>query len=192
MKHLKLRSLLPSFLIEAEGVAAPAQSAPAPASSPDPSSGVDGSEYNIGIDFTNFEKTIAAHTENAKNLFQTKLLSLINGKRILLRGSKGYGQPIKDYTINVRSASVDYYYDRYVVILKDDDEKEYFLAPGFKLKIMGPAVAPQPKQKKKNIDPLAGIQSKDASKPQQPAQNPSQPTEQPVAPPTGQPESPVK
>lgn len=191
MKHLKLRSLLPSFLTEAED-AVPPQPAPAAAPTSDSNAGADGSEYNIGIDFTNFEKTIAAHTENAKNLFQTKLLSLISGKHVLLRGSKGYGQPIKDYKINVRSASVDYYYDRYVVILKDDDEKEYFLASGFKLKIMGPAISPQPKQKKKNIDPLAGIQSKDSEKPQQPAQNPNPPTEKPVTPPVGQPEDPVK
>jgi hypothetical protein len=47
-----------------------------------------GQEFNVGLDFTNFERTIAAFTENAKNAFQQKLMSLVGNKKVFLRGSK--------------------------------------------------------------------------------------------------------
>jgi hypothetical protein len=114
-----------------------------------------GQEVNVGLDFTNFERTIAAFTENSKNQFQTKLLNLIGGKRVFLRGSKGYGQPIKDYTINVKNVSIDFYYERYVVVLKDEDDKEYFLEPGYKIKILGQAqIVPKSQKRKKKQVPV--------------------------------------
>ena len=119
-----------------------------------------GQEFNVGLDFTNFERTIAAFTENAKNAFQQKLMSLVGNKKVFLRGSKGYGQPIKDYTINVKSVSIDFYYERYVVVFKDENDKEYFLEPGYKIKILGQAqiVPKTPKKKKKEQPPVAPVQ----------------------------------
>lgn len=119
-----------------------------------------GQEFNVGLDFTNFERTIAAFTENAKNAFQQKLMSLVGNKKVFLRGSKGYGQPIKDYTINVKSVSIDFYYERYVVVFKDENDKEYFLEPGYKIKILGQAqiVPKTPKKKKKEQLPVAPVQ----------------------------------
>ena len=116
-----------------------------------------GKEFNVGMDFTNFERTIAAFTENAKNAFQQKLTSLVGSKQVFLRGSKGYGQPIKDYTINVKNVSIDFYYERYVVVFKDENDKEFFLEPGYKIKILGPAqiVPKAPKKKKKPQIPAA-------------------------------------
>jgi len=111
-------------------------------------------EYNAGLDFTNFERTIATYTENAKNQLQAKLLNLTNGKQVSLRSSKGYGQPIKDYIINVKNVSIDYYYDRYVIVLKDENDKEYFLEPNSKIRILGPAqIIPKKKKKKPAVDP---------------------------------------
>jgi hypothetical protein len=114
-----------------------------------------GQEYNVGVEFNNFERTIASYTENAKNAFQTKLLNLVMNKNIMLRGSKGYGQPVKDYTINVKSVSIDFYYERYVVVFKDDNEKEYFLEPGYKIKIVGPATLTNKPKKKIKKFPVA-------------------------------------
>ena len=124
-----------------------------------------GSEYNVGSDFSTFEKTIASYTENAKNTFQAKLTGLVGNKKVLIRGSKGYGQPIKDYTVNVKSVSIDFYYDRYVVIFKDDKDKEYFLAPDAKVKILGPAERTKTDQKKK----IPSFMSSPGSKPKAPA-----------------------
>lgn len=119
-----------------------------------------GQEFNVGLDFTNFERTIAAFTENAKNAFQQKLMSLVGNKKVFLRGSKGYGQPIKDYTINVKSVSIDFYYERYVVVFKDENDKEYFLEPGYKIKILGQAqiVPKTQKRKKKEQPPVVSVQ----------------------------------
>jgi hypothetical protein len=119
-----------------------------------------GQEFNVGLDFTSFERTIAAFTENAKNSFQQKLMGIVGNKKVFLRGSKGYGQPIKDYTINVKSVSIDFYYERYVVVFKDEDDKEYFLEPGYKIKILGQAqiVPKTQKRKKKEQPPVAPVQ----------------------------------
>jgi hypothetical protein len=129
----------------------PVASAPSPVvASSNPPSG--GQEYNVGLDFTNFEKTLANFTENSKNAFQNKLLSLVGNKKVFLRGSKGYGQPIKDYTINVKSVSIDFYYERYVVVFKDEDDKEYFLEPNYRIKILGTAqFMPKTVRRKKKV-----------------------------------------
>ncbi len=99
-----------------------------------------GAEYSHGFDFNEFESKLAQATETAKNNFQNKLLQKVNGKKVIIRASKGQpGQPLKDYTINVTGVSVDYYYDKYVVIFKDEKDKEYFLNTMMKIKILGPA-----------------------------------------------------
>jgi len=65
------------------------------------------------------------------------LNSRVLNKKVSIQASKGYGQPVRDYEISVTSTSLDYFYDRYVVILRDEDDKEYFLKPGFKITILG-------------------------------------------------------
>jgi hypothetical protein len=113
--------------------APPAQPAAQPA-------GQDSSnEYSPAFDFNDFETKLAQATETAKNNFQEKLMQKVGGKKVLIRASKGYGQPKKDYTINVTGVSIDFYYERYVVIFKDEKEKEYFLETGMKIKILGQA-----------------------------------------------------
>lgn len=135
-----------------------------------------GKEFNVGLDFTAFERTIASFTENAKNTFQQKLMSMVGGKRVYLRASKGYGQPIKDYTINVKNVSIDFYYERYVVVFKDEDDKEYFLEPGYKIKILGPVqIVPKAEKKKKKeqppvVPPVAGRQPTAPAVPAAPVQ----------------------
>ncbi len=126
-----------------------------------------GQEYNVGLDFTNFERALASFTENSKNLFQNKLMSIVGNKKVLLRGSKGYGQPIKDYTINVKSVSIDFYYERYVVVFKDEDDKEYFLEPNHRIKILGSAqFTPKISKRKKAPKPVEPVVPV-ASQPQQ-------------------------
>ena len=141
---------------EPQATKQPAAYTPIVAQQPTPA----GQEFNVGLDFTNFERTIAAFTENAKNAFQQRLMSLVGNKKVFLRGSKGYGQPVKDYTINVKSVSIDFYYERYVVVFKDENDKEYFLEPGYKIKILGQAqiVPKTQKRKKKEQPPVAPVQ----------------------------------
>jgi hypothetical protein len=118
--------------------AAPAEKQPAQAPTEPAAQGAS-TEYSPAFDFNDFETKLAQATESAKNNFQEKLMSKVGGKQVLVRASKGQpGQPLKDYTIDVTSVSVDYYYDRYVVILKDEKEKEYFLNTMMKIKVLGP------------------------------------------------------
>jgi len=134
---------LKSLLSEAEAPAAtppaaPAEPAAAP-TTPQPAGQDSSTEYSPSFDVTDFEKRIAQSTETAKNNLQDKLMQKIGGKKVLIRASKGYGQPKKDYTINVTGVSIDFYYERYVVILKDEKDKEFFLETGMKIKILGAA-----------------------------------------------------
>jgi len=138
---------LKSLLCEADEQQPAAQPQQAAAQSPQPtqqdvqSSGQDSSnEYSPSFDVTDFERKIATSTETAKNNLQEKLLSKLNGKKVMIRASKGQpAQPKKDITINVSGVSIDYYYDKYVVVLKDEKEKEYFLDTSMKIKILGTA-----------------------------------------------------
>ena len=68
----------------------------------------------------------------------------------MVRASKGYKQPETDYTINVTGVAIDYYYDRYVIIIIGREENKqkvakFFIKPGFKLKILGNADNLKPK-----------------------------------------------
>ena len=122
-------------------------------STPQPAGQDSGAEYSPAFDFNDFETKLAQATETAKNNFQEKLMQKVGSKKVLIRASKGYGQPKKDYTINVSGVSIDFYYERYVVILKDEKEKEYFLETGMKIKILGPAEIKATKAVKPTTEP---------------------------------------
>jgi len=147
---------LKSFLNEAEagtlaaGKPSPEAAVPLPTQPAATPAGQDAAnEYSPSFDFTDFERKIAQSTETARNSLQEKLLSKIGNKKVLIRASKGQpAQPKKDITINVSGVSVDYYYDKYVVVLKDEKDKEYFLDTSMKIKILGPAEASKALNKK--------------------------------------------
>jgi len=101
---------------------------------PLPSTSVD---YNVNSDFSEFEAKIARTTAESKAAFLNNLNTRVLNKKVSIQASKGYGQPVRDYEISATSTSLDYFYDRYVVILRDEDDKEYFLKPGFKITILG-------------------------------------------------------
>lgn len=106
-------------------------------------------DYNVSTDFSDFETKIANATEQSKAAFLRNLNTRVLGKKVSIQASKGYGQPIRDYTISVTSTSLDYFYDRYVVILRDENDKEYFLKTGFKITIVGQGEPLKPKKQKK-------------------------------------------
>ena len=85
-----------------------------------------------------------------KNNLQKSIQDKILGKKLVVRASKGYKQPETDYTINVTGVAIDYYYDRYVIIIIGREENKqkvakFFIKPGFKLKILGNADNLKPK-----------------------------------------------
>ena len=61
---------------------------------------------------------------NIINNLQKNIQDKILGKKIVVRASKGYKQPETDYTINVTGVAIDYYYDRYVIIIIGREENK--------------------------------------------------------------------
>lgn len=108
--------------------------------------------YDVLPDFTDFDNKLKASTEDSKNNLQKKIQDIILGKKIVIRASKGYKQPETDYTINVTGVNIDYYYDRYVIIIVGREENKqkvakFFIKPGFKIKILGNADNLKPKDR---------------------------------------------
>ena len=104
-----------------------------------------GNYYDWTRDFDVFKSTINNSTESAKTKFEKSLMSMIKDRSVLVRASKGYKQPVKDYTIKrVTSVNINDFYDDWVVVLKNEFNKEYFLIAGYKIKVLGMAVAREP------------------------------------------------
>lgn len=143
-----------------------------------------GSFYDWTQDFDLFKKTLNSATESAKLKFEKSLRRRVVGKSVLIRASKGYKQPVKDYTIKkVTSVNINDFYDDWVVVLKNEFNKEYFLTAGYKIKILGAAVAKEPG--------AAEVPEQEPVQPQQPQEPQAKPTEPQVVPPQ-KPNNPLK
>ncbi len=123
---------------------------PAQPKQPAAAPSVDLKTYDVLPDFTAFDTKLKGSTEALKNNLQKSIQDKILGKKIVVRASKGYKQPETDYTINVTGVAIDYYYDRYVIIIIGREENKqkvakFFIKPGFKLKILGNADNLKPK-----------------------------------------------
>lgn len=97
---------------------------------------------NVHSDFSEFDSRLKSSTEKIKNDFQDNLNKKLGGKQVIVRSSKGYKQPESDYTVNVLDVNVDYYYDRYVIIINGREKNKqktqrFFVKPGFKIKVLG-------------------------------------------------------
>lgn len=96
--------------------------------------------YDVAKDFQSFETTIEKEEEAAKRTLEATLKTTLGNKKVVVRASKGsVGQTEQDYTINAVSASVTYMSDKFYVIVKGDDGKDYYINPAFKVKVLGPA-----------------------------------------------------
>lgn len=107
-----------------------------------PSDQINMTDYDINSTFSNFDKELKSATEDIKIKYQKAIQDKILGKKIILRASKGYKQPEEDYTINVIGVQIDYYYDRYCLVIVGREEKKqdvhkFFVKTGFKIRILG-------------------------------------------------------
>lgn len=129
-----------------------------------------GQFYDWTRDFDLFKNTLNSTTEQAKSRFEKALASKIMNKSVVVRASRGYKQPVKDYTISrVTGVNINDFYDDWVVVLKNENNKEHFLTAGYKIKIVSGRVAPEPGA---------------AETPQEPEQQPQQPATVPQKTPT--------
>ena len=118
--------------------------------------------YDAKLDLSDFESRVSQSTLQNKSSFQNKILSKIGNKQVQLRASKGYGQPEKDYLVNVSGVSIDFYYEKYVIIVKGREqgkqkESEYFIKAPYQIKIIGNAVVTPSVKKKQQQAPAAPV-----------------------------------
>jgi hypothetical protein len=118
--------------------------------------------YDAKSDLSDFESRVSQSTLQNKSSFQNKILSKIGNKQVQLRASKGYGQPEKDYIVNVSGVSIDFYYEKYVIIVKGREqgkqkESEYFIKAPYQIKIIGNAVVTPSVKKKQQQAPAAPV-----------------------------------
>lgn len=143
--------------------------------------GAEGQFYDIGKDFANFRRMIDGADEQIKAQYEKAIASKLVGKRVRARASRGYKQFVKDYEFDVTKVTLDDYYDNFVVVAYDSSTpkpKEYFLKPGFKVQILGPATGQASPQK--GGDPRFEKPDKPGPMPVQPAQNPTSAQSQPM------------
>ena len=149
---------------------APAQKLPSPAQKQPtvPSDGEgDSSTFNVKFDLDDFETKVSNSTEQAKNDFQSKILQKISNKQVrLVRAAKGFGQPEREYVVNVADVKIEFWYQKYVVVITGREqnkqkESDFHLTSPYIIKIGGQA---QPSKSKKQTQPAA-------PKPVQPPQN---------------------
>ena len=118
--------------------------------------------YDAKSDLSDFEIRVSQSTLQNKSSFQNKIMSKIGNKQVQLRASKGYGQPEKDYLVNVSGVSIDFYYEKYVIIVKGREqgkqkESEYFVKAPYQIKILGNAVVTPSVKKKQQQAPAAPV-----------------------------------
>ena len=149
---------------------APKATAPAPAPTekqPQSSGEGDANTYNVKFDLDDFETKVSNSTEDAKNNFQNKILQKISNKQVrLVRAAKGFGQPEREYVVNVADVKIEFWYQKYVVVITGREqnkqkESDFHLTAPYIIKIGGQA---QPSKSKKQTQPAA-------PKPVQPPQN---------------------
>jgi hypothetical protein len=112
--------------------------------------GMEGQYYDLGKDFALFRRSIDGSFEQIKTKFEQIIGSKLIGKRVRARASRGFKQYVKDYEFDVMKITLDDYYDNYVVVASDNTTpkpKEYFLKPGFKVTVIGPATGQPSPQK---------------------------------------------
>jgi hypothetical protein len=141
--------------------------------------GLEGQYYDLGKDFAMFRRTMDSSGEQIKQKFDQSIGSKLVGKRIRARASRGYKQYVKDYEFDVSKVTIDDYYDNYVVVAHDNSTpkpKEYFLKPGFKILVLGPATGqPSPQKGDKPQVPLTP-----APQPISPKEDPDKAQSQPM------------
>ena len=118
--------------------------------------------YDAKFDLTDFETRVSQSTLQNKTSFQNKIMSKIGNKQVQLRASKGYGQPEKDYIVNVSGVSIDFYYEKYVIVVKGREqgkqkESEYFVKAPYQIKILGNAVVTPSAKKKQQQSPATPV-----------------------------------
>jgi hypothetical protein len=144
--------------------------------------GTEGQYYDIGKDFSSFRRMIDGADQQIRHQYEKAISAKLVGKRVRAYASRGYKQYVKTYEFDISRITLDDYYDNFVVVAHDSTTpkpKEYFLKPGFKVQILGPATGqPSPE---KGGDPRFQRKKEAGPTTVQPGQNPQAAQSQPMA-----------
>jgi len=94
-------------------------------------------EFPMADKVSDFRHSIKDFTVKAKEQFENEVLSKIKGKDVTIVGSRGYKQPKKEYSFTVSAASIDWYYEKYFVVLKDEENQDHFVEDGTNIQVFG-------------------------------------------------------
>jgi hypothetical protein len=97
---------------------------------------------DVDSDLQSFKDRVEDNTAKEKSRTEQGLKSKIKGKTVVLRAAKGYKQAQKDYTINVRDVNIEWHYEDYFIVLRDEKNDDYFTVPGFPLRLQHNTEAP--------------------------------------------------
>lgn len=98
--------------------------------------------FNVDDTLEEFKDNVANHTRKEKANSEKALNDKLKGKTVTFRGSKGYKQAQKDYTIVVKNVNIQWHYEDYFVVVKDKKNDEYFTIDGFPINIHNDSNAP--------------------------------------------------
>ena len=104
---------------------------------------------NVQDVFVDFQQKLNDSSEDLKYALQRSLIKKVLGKKITARSSKGQGQPISDYTFSVTGVDIDYYNNKYFIVLIGKEEGKskstrFLLQPFYKIKSYGPSKSLKP------------------------------------------------
>lgn len=149
---------------------------------------------NVQDVFVNFQQKLNDSSEDLKYALQRSLIKKVLGKKITARSSKGQGQPISDYTFSVTGVDIDYYNNKYFIVLIGKEEGKgkstrFLLQPFYKIKSYGPSKSLKPSDIERiaqyksllKSDEVADIEQSSRQPVKKPdRQMPSAPKQQPV------------
>lgn len=115
------------------------------------------SQMDVDVESTlqDFKDRVEDSTSKEKAQHEQELKRKLQGKNITFRGSKGYKQAEKDYEINVRDVSIQYHYEDYFIVLKDEKGADYFFIEGYPVRVHAQDEAPTPTLTQNTSDPVA-------------------------------------
>lgn len=89
--------------------------------------------FDVSSGYENFQTDLSKLVSGYENLYNQTL----KGKEVTIRASKGFGQIKKDYKIIVSSVTLSIMKDEYQLVMKDKNQKDYYLDTTFKIVISG-------------------------------------------------------
>lgn len=110
----------------------------------------DVNKLDVSDIYQNFQSKLNNASNELKKSLQKSLLQKLLGKKIQATSSKGQGQVVSDYFIHVTGVEIDFYKNKYVVVIIGKEEgksstKRFFLNANAPITVFGDSKSLRPK-----------------------------------------------